>query len=262
MNKTYIVGDVHGRSFWKSLIEEMDETDRAIFVGDYLDPYTYYEGISPELAIKVFKEVVDFAKSHSNVTLLLGNHDMSYVASTTVCSCRTDYEHYEEIRDIFRNNIDLFKIACCIESDSQYSDGRSILITHAGVHKKWLECVGCNSSDPHEVAEFLNKKLKDFAESDYDQCDSIIYDMSYISHIRGGHGRYGSCVWADIDEFYYVEKDENAEKIDCYQIFGHTMLSYPEPIVGKNIACVDCKRICDLDEMLHKRTEETNKNNE
>lgn len=47
MSKILIVGDVHGRTFWQEAKNLINEMDRVIFLGDYLDPYSY-EGVSRE----------------------------------------------------------------------------------------------------------------------------------------------------------------------------------------------------------------------
>lgn len=39
MSKLLIVPDVHGRTFWKYATKHIDEYERVVFLGDYLDPY-------------------------------------------------------------------------------------------------------------------------------------------------------------------------------------------------------------------------------
>lgn len=66
-----IVPDVHGRTFWKDVI---DSNLSVVFLGDYTDPYPQEE-ISKKQTIDNFKEIIEFAKENKNrVTLLLGNH--------------------------------------------------------------------------------------------------------------------------------------------------------------------------------------------
>ena len=37
--KVLVVPDVHGRLFWKEPVERyLEEVDRVVFLGDYLDP--------------------------------------------------------------------------------------------------------------------------------------------------------------------------------------------------------------------------------
>lgn len=74
MSKIIIVPDVHGRTFWKLAKEKINEIDRVVFLGDYLDPYPV-EDISLEKAIEGLKEIINFKKEFSEkVILLIGNH--------------------------------------------------------------------------------------------------------------------------------------------------------------------------------------------
>lgn len=73
-----IIPDIHGRLFWISSTRKYPDLP-VIFLGDYLDPYTHYEGILPNEALANFKEILDFKKANmERVTLLLGNHDIHY----------------------------------------------------------------------------------------------------------------------------------------------------------------------------------------
>ena len=50
--------------------------------------------------------------------------------------------------------------------------------------------------------------------------------------MRGGWENFGSCVWSDVREF------EN--KLDYYQIFGHTQVT--NELVCKTFSCLDSKK--------------------
>lgn len=73
--KIIIVPDVHGRTFWRKTTELIDNVDKVIFLGDYLDPYPDIDGIFPHEALIEFKDILEFKKSYPDkVILLLGNH--------------------------------------------------------------------------------------------------------------------------------------------------------------------------------------------
>ena len=42
-----IIPDVHGRRFWTQIKNRVDDFDKIIFLGDYLDPYYPSEKILP-----------------------------------------------------------------------------------------------------------------------------------------------------------------------------------------------------------------------
>ena len=127
-----IIPDIHGRLFWISATRKYPDLP-VIFLGDYLDPYTHYEGILPSEALANFKEILDFKKANMDrVTLLFGNHDIHYF-DKDMNSSRKDKEHYEEIHHIFSENLSLFKLAMTVRTE-----GKDFLFTHAGVDIDWL----------------------------------------------------------------------------------------------------------------------------
>ena len=73
--KILVLGDIHGRSFWKDAVEKhFDECDRIIFLGDYLDEYPD-ECITRNQSKENFKEIIDLKKKNKDkVVLTLGNH--------------------------------------------------------------------------------------------------------------------------------------------------------------------------------------------
>lgn len=121
--RTAIIPDVHGRPFWRKIKEKINDVDKVIFLGDYLDPYGY-EGITSESAIEEFKEIIQFKVDNPDkVILLLGNHDCAYCYDFGSAS-RYDYANEELIKEIFENFKSLFQLKYFSED---------ILYTHAGV---------------------------------------------------------------------------------------------------------------------------------
>ena len=168
-----IVPDIHGRLFWISATRKYPDLP-VIFLGDYLDPYTYYEDILPSEALVNFKEILDFKKSNMDkVTLLLGNHDIHYF-DKDMNSSRKDKEHYEEIHQIFSENLPLFKLAMAVRIE-----GRDFLFTHAGVGLGWLRyrMPKVNVNDVHDICKSLNDKLIT-EESLYDFVFNGLMDVS------------------------------------------------------------------------------------
>ncbi len=59
MNKTIIVGDVHGRDQWKQIVAQEKDADTVIFLGDYFDSFN----ISAVEQMHNFKEIVEFKET-------------------------------------------------------------------------------------------------------------------------------------------------------------------------------------------------------
>lgn len=228
-----IVPDVHGRIFWKDIFEF---DCNIVFLGDYVDPYDF-EKISKNKAIENFKEILDYAKSHDNVELLLGNHDCEYFIGTDICECRCDYKNFDTIRDLFLENSDRFSFAV-----KKNFAGKDFLLSHAGVHPFWLK-----NHSALDIDFICNVKKDDSAVglSDFDKFSSALAD---VSSYRGGWSPAGSVVWSDIREYIKNDRydiDWSKEKYE--QICGHTYLKDQAIRTGK-ITCVDLRKIIVVNE--------------
>lgn len=221
MSKYLIVPDVHGRTFWQEAEELINDVERVIFLGDYLDPYPH-EYITREQAIEQFKEIVQFKKDNSDkVILLLGNHDCAYCYNFGSAS-RYDYENEEEIKGIFKDNMSLFRLWYLGEDDCLFS--------HAGITRDWLK-----HSLECDIKEFLSKSDKD-----------LVPHLWEVSFTRGGWTDTGSLIWSDVRE---------GDREDTfYQVFGHTQLEQ-NPIITGKYACLDVRRCFLLDTETKKITE-------
>ncbi len=224
-----ILPDIHGRLFWISATRKYPDIP-VIFLGDYLDPYTYYEEILPSEALANFKEILDFKKANMDrVTLLLGNHDIHYF-DKDLNSSRKDKEHYEKIHHLISENLSLFKLAMTVRTA-----GKDFLFTHAGVDIDWLRhrMPEVNPNDVHDICKSLNDKLMK-EESLY---DFVFNGLMDVSGSRWGYARYSSPVWTD-----ETEHQNMRERLpNVYQVFGHTQQELG-PVITEQYACLDCRR--------------------
>ena len=60
--KTVFIGDIHGRSTWK-LIVEKEQPDHVVFMGDYFDSFD----ISAAEQMHNFMEIIAYRQSSPNV---------------------------------------------------------------------------------------------------------------------------------------------------------------------------------------------------
>lgn len=239
-NTILVCGDIHGRKFWKEPCKNIDDYEKVVFLGDYLDPYDF-EGISVEEAIDNFKEIIELKRNNMDkVVLLIGNHDCSYAFkdyyNLSSYHCRHSTMYHNEIHKLFNENIDLFQIAYVYDE---------ILFTHAGVESGWLEnVVKCNETNINKICDTLNEltKSKDGIEKLY-----------YITSERGGRDRYGSCIWADVHDILWdIESLKSPDTIikpihKIKQIFGHTLQAYYDLdrniVYGEAIEFENCKML-------------------
>ena len=244
MKKRFIiVPDVHGREFWKTVVPFVDECERIIFLGDYHDPYGH-ENISTLESLNNFKEILDFAKEHKDkVTLLLGNHDLSYYRRPgdgnkwTVYANRFDSANFSELTKLFMDNWEMFGIITMIDVPEYY---QKFLLSHAGVNPNWVDDWELiKDFDPSTTSvETVCKHIDNlFQNAD----EKFIESLCSISRYRGGFSRSGSMVWADCEEFL------STPETPYTQIFGHTQLKVPI-IIEENNLCIDYHHCSFLDE--------------
>lgn len=224
-----IIPDVHGRMFWRSAVQRFPDLP-VIFLGDYLDPYTYYDGILPSEALAEFNDILQLKNQNGGrVTLLIGNHDVHYFDSK-LNSSRKDLMNQETIQMLFEKNLKHFSLSKYIKVSDKY-----YLFSHAGIIPEWLQLhfPALDMSNIEQVSSVLNGKLMDL-----DEFERFIRDaLMDISASRWGNAKYPSIVWADVEDHQF----QNCRLANVYQIFGHTQQE-SDPIITNDYACLDCRR--------------------
>ena len=236
MNKILVFGDIHGRVFWKKpAYKYVDEVDKVIFIGDYLDSYPdeWDDSHTRQDDIDNFLEIIDFkTKYPDKVVLLIGNHDehyRSHIFNKECGGCRKDGRNANTIKQIFDEYGDYFKLA-----HEEVINGKKILFTHAGVMKSWYER---NKGAIGELTADNLNKLQETKKGEETLCE--------VSFYRGGFDAAGSMLWSDVRERFGINLENVLEEefVDEYdlQVFGHTRLRN-EPIICSRWACIDCSK--------------------
>ena len=75
MNKTYVIGDIHGCSQALAdllkIMEPIDADDTIVFIGDYIDRGPDSKG--------VVEIILNLRKKHNRIITLMGNHEFMFV---------------------------------------------------------------------------------------------------------------------------------------------------------------------------------------
>lgn len=216
--KVLVIGDVHGRDLWKTLIKT--NWDHCVFIGDYFDSFD----IKGTVQYENFNEILKFKRSNPDkVTLLVGNHDISYLDSFCQCSGYQNHIAYL-IKTVLEPLVASGEIqACKVIGDH--------IFTHAGITKTWYdkyqidELIESMSGLEEAINELLKAKVRAFCFQDPPPKMSI-RSISY----------YGDNIWQSP---MWVRPDSLIEdKIDGYvQVVGHTQ--HPEPTLTKGVWFVD-----------------------
>ena len=71
-----VLPDIHSRSFWKETVDKW--TGQIIFLGDYIDPYSFEWPDELPNPVNSLLEILNFKDcNQERTTLLLGNHKLS-----------------------------------------------------------------------------------------------------------------------------------------------------------------------------------------
>lgn len=131
--KTLILGDIHGRSIWKDVIEK-EVPDRVIFLGDYVSTH---EGIPAEEQLSNLSEILEYKEQNvDKVILLRGNHDMQHLGYYWAeCS------GYDMKVQQFMSNPEFLNKFLSLTQWIYIDDDLKTIFSHAGISKTWLNLV-------------------------------------------------------------------------------------------------------------------------
>lgn len=210
--KIVAIGDIHGRSHWKRIIES-ETFDKLIFIGDYLDSFD----ISGESQLGNFQEIIEYKKENSDkVILLIGNHEYHYISDSNYSGFQYSYSFL--FKDILKS---LIKDRL-IQMSYIYKD---FLFSHAGVTKTWLENNHFNGNIENikDISNHIND-LFEFKPNTFDIIDNKPKFNQYGDNI------YQSPIWIR-------PKSLLSDRVNFKQIVGHT--SNDKIIIEEDIAFID-----------------------
>lgn len=223
-----VVPDVHGETFWRDPVQRyIDQVDRIIFLGDYLDPYIDKFGSNYD-SEAVFNNMVDIVnlrlENKDKVVLLIGNHDFQYTSKRAMelaCTSRYDKRNWHRYNKIFNDYDDLFKLAHIEEVN-----GLTYLFSHAGFTVYWLNKVNAG------IWRLNDRDISVSKQDTIDRINQLEYDyegqnmLAIVGRCRSIFGeKTGSILWADIEEhsFPKVPKAYGLNKV--FQVIGHSRLN-------------------------------------
>ena len=209
------IADVHGRDTWKEQVKV--DFDHCIFTGDYLDSWD----IDGDTQLKNFREIIEFKRENPDrVTLLVGNHDLSYMDVFCQCSGYQNDKAYifKIVLDELYQNKEIQ--ACKIIKDH--------IFIHAGITKTWMKDYEIDND------ENLETTINDLF---YTHLDAFCFQAPPRGFMTLYSG-YGDNVWQS--PCWVRPQSLARDKIDGYvQVVGHTQVEKPVFIDG--IWLTDCQ---------------------
>ena len=147
--KTIVVGDIHGRTIWKNIVNS-EKFDRLIFIGDYFDSYD----IDTESQVNNFLDIIEYKNSSdAEIIMLIGNHDFHY------------FPEIGDTRTSGYQRVGKFMIEPVIDSNRHHLQMAyqmdNFLFTHAGVSSAFMNnTFGYGNWKTETIANQLNELFK------------------------------------------------------------------------------------------------------
>lgn len=154
MSKLVVIGDIHGRTIWKDILDK-EQPDKVIFLGDYID------NISSVKQLRNLLEILDLKEYNPNDTVLLrGNHCMDMLGYYWA-EC---YHPGPKVmpKDSLKSRF--LSLTQWIYIDEELKT----VFSHAGISEYWLKEVAklnsiydINNQEPSEIFGFWSDNPRD-----------------------------------------------------------------------------------------------------
>lgn len=160
MSKILVLGDTHGRPFWKEIIEK-ENPDKIIFLGDYVSTH---EGISAGQQLSNLEEILTYKGNNPDkVILLRGNHDTQHLGYYWVECSGWDGQVWgvmsqSEFKERF------LKLTQWVYIDEELKT----IFSHAGVSDVWMKNSEIDSV--HDINSLEPSELFGFTPNYYGDC--------------------------------------------------------------------------------------------
>jgi predicted MPP superfamily phosphohydrolase len=207
--KTVVIGDVHGRSLWK-LIVNQENPDRVIFIGDYFDSFDI-KGVDQ---LNNFLDIIEYKKSSGKeVIMLIGNHDFHYfpeVGDNGTSGYQKMFSY--QISPTIDTNREHLQMAYQMDE---------FLFSHAGISSAFLDSVfGINGWKTETIVEQVNELFKYKPLSFQFGMAVSIKKMSFLDPY--GDNEEQSPIW--IRPRSLMAANRNTLRKQVIQIVGHTQV--------------------------------------
>jgi len=213
--KQVVLGDIHGRTVWKDILNKEKDFDRVIFLADYFD--THHD-ITGEQQLNNFADICQFKKDNPDkVILLIGNHDYHYWPG--VEESYTGYQPH--MRSTFEYALDQNKklLQMC------FKDEYNTVYSHAGFTETFLE------KKAGTRIPFDDKYINDIWKY-----KPLTFGFYPFDHSHCGDDIHQSCIWVRQPSLY---KDSISE----LQVVGHTQVNKidsPAKSERRGFYMIDC----------------------
>jgi hypothetical protein len=223
--KNIYIGDIHGRTEWKQIVNAHIDADNIVFIGDYFDAYE--REVTGQDELDNLQEILEFKKQQEQdpakrVYLLIGNHDHHYWPGVLDNGGTSRYRYHmaAEFARFFKENANHFQMAVIVNDR---------LCSHAGVSSVFLEDTGywtetLNTGIQPAVDDYLNRMFTEQPnEFKYEMAMGRNADSFKMFLDPSGDNVEQSPIW--IRPLSLLRSNKNSFlKTEYVQIVGHTRM--------------------------------------
>jgi predicted phosphodiesterase len=196
--KIAVMGDLHGKKIWKVLKERIDEYDKIILMGDYVDSVFRTDS----QILNNLQQILLFKESNPNkIILIKGNHENQYHFSENLKFRSSGFRitMSSQLKNIFIVHDRSFHYAYQIK-DTLFIHGGLLTGFYNELNKKYPHL------DNENYGEYINRIAK-----------RDINAFINKSEFRGGKDDFNSPFWTDWEELSSQKKF-----LPINQITGHS----------------------------------------
>jgi len=140
--KIAVVSDIHQSVYWRHLIEQVNNFDKIIFLGDEFD---YWKNKWP-FQMNNAENIITFKKSYpEKIDLCWSNHAISYFLDER-CS-GYQYERAVDIKEFYVKYKELYNVVYIYDN---------WIFSHGGVSAKWMR--SCRIDNLNEINQLFKEK--------------------------------------------------------------------------------------------------------
>jgi len=154
MKKVIVIGDIHGRTTWKQIIEHEHDADLIVFMGDYFD--SFIAEYTTDHQISNFQEICQIKRDMpGRIALLYGNHDHHYLPGITGRCSGYQRGRAIDIGEMVRDAVKEKLVQMCVTYEN-------FIMTHAGITDVWFKHTfnkSLSTSSPESISSYLNELL-------------------------------------------------------------------------------------------------------
>lgn len=204
IKKTVVIGDTHGRTIWKDIVDENPDADKIVFLGDYLDTPNYNDIPNPHGELDNLNEIIRFKRANPDrVVLLIGNHDEHYLEHNVkkgIYTVRFQPDMVGHFGPLLHTLIDdgFIQVAYF---QNEY------IFSHAGITNTWMD-------ENRVTEENINEKLQT-------DPDIFSYQFKGLDDDPSGNNIYQSPLWVRMPSL--LVDGYNSET--HIHIIGHTKVN-------------------------------------